>query len=69
MPRRKINRVIHSTSSEQLSEPSASSLPELGGQEPTSTALRVQDQLLDDETRALQVTNLYAEATLILLYQ
>lgn len=55
MPRRKINRVIHSTSSEQLSEPSASSLPELGGQEPTSTALRVQDQLLDDETRALQV--------------
>lgn len=55
MPRRKINRVIHSTSSEQLSEPSASSIPELGGQEPTSRALRVQDQLMDDETRALQV--------------
>lgn len=55
MPRRKINRVIHSTSSEQPSEPSASSIPELGGQEPTSRALRVQDQLMDDETRALQV--------------
>ncbi|RRT58392.1 hypothetical protein BHE74_00003395 [Ensete ventricosum] len=69
MPRRKINRVIHSTSSEQPSEPSASYIPELGGREPTSGALRVQDQIMDDETRALQVTNLYAEGTLILLYQ
>ncbi|WOL06255.1 hypothetical protein Cni_G14987 [Canna indica] len=55
MPRRKVNRVVHSKPSEQPSELSKSHLPELGEQEPTPKTLRVQDQILDDETQALQV--------------
>ncbi|OAY80076.1 Syntaxin-81 [Ananas comosus] len=55
MPRRKVHRLP-----QPKSEASKSDLPKLGEQELSSGTIRVQEQLLDDETRALQVelTNL-----------
>ncbi|XP_072960462.1 syntaxin-81 [Typha angustifolia] len=56
MPRRKVQRIPESKSSEA----SKSDFPKLEDQELSAGPIRIQDQLLDDETRALQVelTNL-----------
>lgn len=61
MPRRKLHKVANSNSSDT----SKSDLSDLRGQELPSEPLRVQEQLLDDETRALQVTPLIYIAELI----
>lgn len=51
MPRRKLHKVASANSSDVTK----SNLSDLRGQDLPSEPLRVQEQLLDDETRALQV--------------
>lgn len=60
-PRRKLNRVVKQSSADTI-KPDSSELKEFDEIQPQSVS--VQQQLMDDETRALQVSNFSTNSTL-----